>query len=104
MALLRSFPTVRLLSCLAALSVLSLASPAVAAEDDENESANSDDGDKESAGGDEGDKKGDDGDKESDDDDGDKESDDDDGDFGHMGQFGLRASLVGGFRMIFRYD
>ena len=69
MALLRSFPTVRLLSCLAALSVLSLASPVVAAEDDENESAKSDDGD-----------------------------------FGHMGQFGLRASLVGGFRMIFRYD
>jgi hypothetical protein len=36
---------------------------------------------------------------------GDEESDDeDDEDFGHMGQFGLRASLVGGLRMVLRYD
>jgi hypothetical protein len=33
-----------------------------------------------------------------------EKSDDDDGDFGHMGQFGIRAGLVGGYRMVLRYD
>jgi len=34
----------------------------------------------------------------------DKADDDEAEDFGHQGQFGLRAGLVGGFRMVLRYD
>jgi hypothetical protein len=34
----------------------------------------------------------------------DAKSDAPDEDFGHMGQFGVRAGLVGGYRMVLRYD
>lgn len=33
-----------------------------------------------------------------------KDADEDEDDFGHFAQFGLRAGLVGGYRMVFRYE
>jgi hypothetical protein len=81
------------------LAGVGIARTAGAADDDESAEA---DGDEKE----ESDKKDDGGDKSSDkkDDDGEKGGDEKEEAFGHGGQFGLRVGLVGGYRMILRYD
>jgi hypothetical protein len=100
-----AFPRFAPLAAAAALGLLAIARPCLAADDEDAASGGESAGDDDSNGEAKRDdgaasaKHGDQPDKASDSKSGDGETD-----LGHMGQFGLRAGLVAGFRMILRYS